>query len=171
MPDTATAATPRFTEHGTMTISLQAITEDNFDAIIELELLPTQQDYLASNAYSIAQASFYRDTFHTRAIYCDDKPIGFLMYVSLADEGQPGEYAIYRFMVDSREQGKGYGRRAIGLVLEEIRARPDATVIQICYWPANPVAKSFYASLGFVETGLDDDGEMYAEIRPAPPPQ
>ncbi|MDM5177091.1 GNAT family N-acetyltransferase [Massilia sp. DJPM01] len=148
-----------------MTITLQAVTEDNFDAIIELPLLPQQQDYLASNAYSIAQASFYRDSFFTRAIYLDDKPIGFLMYVSLADDGQPGAYAIYRFMVDSGEQGKGYGRRAIGLVLDEIRSRPDATVIQICYWPANPTAKNFYASLGFVETGLDEEGEMYAEIR------
>ncbi|NHZ64364.1 GNAT family N-acetyltransferase [Massilia genomosp. 1] len=148
-----------------MTITLQAVTEDNFDTLIELPLLPEQQDYLASNAYSIAQASFYPDSFFTRAIYLDDKPIGFLMYVSLADEGQPGEYAIYRFMIDSGEQGKGYGRRAIGLALDEIRSRPDAKVIQICYWPSNPVAKDFYASLGFVETGLDEQGEMYAQIR------
>ncbi|CUI04269.1 GNAT family N-acetyltransferase [Massilia antarctica] len=148
-----------------MTITLQAVTEDNFDTIVELPLLPEQQDYLASNAYSIAQASFYPDSFFTRAIYLDDKPIGFLMYVSLADEGEPGAYAIYRFMVDSGEQGKGYGRRAIGLVLDEIRSRPDATVIQICYWPTNQTAKDFYASLGFVETGLDEEGEMYAEIR------
>lgn len=148
-----------------MTITLQAVTEHNFDAIIELPLLPEQQDYLASNAYSIAQASFYPDSFFTRAIYAGDKPIGFLMYVSLADEGQPGEYAIYRFMIDSGEQGKGYGRRAIGLALDEIRNRPDARVIHICYWPSNPVAKDFYASLGFVETGLDEQGEMVAEIR------
>jgi diamine N-acetyltransferase len=148
-----------------MTITLQAVTEHNFDAIVELPLLPEQQDYLASNAYSIAQASFYPDSFFTRAIYLDDKPVGFLMYVSLADEGQPGEYAIYRFMIDSGEQGKGYGRRAISLALDEIRSRPDAKVIQICYWPNNPVAKDFYASLGFVETGLDEEGEMYAEIR------
>lgn len=148
-----------------MTITLQAVTEHNFDAIIDLPLLPEQQDYLASNAYSIAQASFYPDSFFTRAIYLDDKPIGFLMYVSLADEGQPGEYAIYRFMIDSGMQGKGHGRRAISLALDEIRSRPDARVIQICYWPSNPVAKDFYASLGFVETGLDEEGEMYAEIR------
>ena len=148
-----------------MTITLQTVTEDNFDAIIELPLLPEQQDYLASNAYSIAQASFYPDSFFTRAIYADDKPIGFLMYVSLADEGQPGEYAIYRFMIESRLQRKGYGRRALGLALDEIRSRPDARVIHICYWPSNPVAKVFYASFGFVETGLDEEGEMVAEIR------
>ncbi|UOD28000.1 GNAT family N-acetyltransferase [Massilia violaceinigra] len=148
-----------------MTITLQAVTEHNFDAIIELPLLPEQQDYLASNAYSIAQASFYPGSFFTRAIYADDKPIGFLMYVSLADEGQPGEYAIYRFMIDSGLQRKGYGRRALALALDEIRSRPDASVIHICYWPTNPVAKDFYASFGFVETGLDDQGEMVAEIR------
>lgn len=146
-------------------INLRSVTENNFDEITELELLKHQEDYLASNAYSIAQASFNPDSFHTRAIYNDDVVIGFLMYVSLHEEGKSGEYAIYRFMVDHRHQGKGYGRRAMELVLDEIRNISDATRILICYSPANPVARNFYSSFGFVETELDEDGEMYAEIR------
>ncbi len=148
-----------------MTITLQAVTEHNFDAIIELPLLPEQQDYLASNAYSIAQASFYPDSFFTRAIYLDDTPVGFMLYASNDDDGKPDEYSIFRFMIASGEQSKGYGRRAIELLLDEIRNRPGAAAIHICYVPGNPIAKTFYGSLGFVETGLDEDGEMIAQIR------
>lgn len=146
-----------------MNVSLRPVTKHNFADVIDLPLLAHQVDYLASNAYSIAEASFYPH-YRTRAIYSDDTLIGFLMYVSLAEEGDPGEFALYRFMVDHRQQGKGYGRRALELALQEIAAHGDVKCVWICYWPNNPAAKKFYASLGFVETELDENGEMYAKI-------
>ncbi|PHV07164.1 GNAT family N-acetyltransferase [Janthinobacterium sp. BJB412] len=143
-------------------VRLAAVTEENFEDIIELPLLKHQEDYLASNAYSIAQASFYPD-FQARAIYAGAELVGFLMYDRQSND-RVGEYGIYRFMVDHRRQGKGIGRRAMELVLAEIRACADVARITICYHPENPVAKDFYASFGFVEVGLDDDHEMIAEI-------
>ena len=131
-----------------MTISLRAVTADNFDIISELPLLPEQRDYLASNDYSMAQASFHPATMHTRAVYCDEDVIGFLMFVSPDEEDPPGYYQIWRFMVDHRRQGQGLGRAALGLALAEIRARPDARSIEICYKPGNANAKQFYASMG-----------------------
>ena len=47
---------------------------------------------------------------------------------------------------------------------KEIRACPDARRITICYKPDNATARKFYASLGFVETNIDELGEMIAEI-------
>jgi hypothetical protein len=41
----------------------------------------------------------------------------------------------------------------------------DVRSIWICSWPNNPDARDFYASFGFVETELDEDGEMYAQIK------
>lgn len=147
-----------------MTITVRPITEENWDLACDLELLKYQEDYIASNSYSIAQASFYPN-FHTRAIYKDEEVIGFLMYVSMEEEGQaPGSYAIYRFMVDHRHQGKGHGRSAFGLALEEIAARPGAKTISITYKPDNAVAKNLYASFGFAETCIDAGGEMNALI-------
>jgi diamine N-acetyltransferase len=150
-----------------MNVSLRTITKDNFAAVIDLALLEHQEDHLASNAYSIAEASFYPD-YSTRAVYQDEELVGFLMYASLAGQGDPGEYAIYRLMIDHRHQGKGYGRRAIELALAEIRAYGGVTRIWICYWPGNPTARQFYASVGFVETELDETGEMYAQISFSP---
>ena len=141
-----------------MSISLRAVTADNFETISELPLLPQQRDYLASNDFSIAQASFYPATMHTRAVYWNEEVIGFLMFVSPDDDDPPGHYQVWRFMIDHRRQGKGHGRAALALALAEIRTRPDARSIEICYKAGNANAKQFYASVGFVETGLDADG-------------
>ena len=144
-------------------VSLRAVTADNFDQLTKLPLLDHQVDFLDSNAYSIAEASFYPH-YHTRAIYDGEQAVGFLMFVSLAEEGDPGEYSIYRFMVDHRRQGLGLGRRALALLLDEIKALPGAAGVWICYSPVNPTARAFYASAGFVETELDENGEMWAYI-------
>jgi diamine N-acetyltransferase len=148
-------------------ITLQDITEDNFEDFMEMELPEHQRDLLASNAYSIAQSRFYPD-YIPRAVYCDGKPAGFLLYDRRADDVE-GDYAIYRFMVDHAQQGRGIGRRAMELLLAELRARDDVRRITICYHTRNERAQAFYASFGFVETGIDERGEMVAELRVATP--
>jgi diamine N-acetyltransferase len=144
-------------------VTLQAVTIDNFEALMDMALPPEQAACLASNAYSIAQSHYYPD-WRARAIYCDGVPAGFALY-DVAGDGEAGRYAIYRLMVDHPRQRQGIGRRAMALLLAEIRAFPDARRITICYQPGNATAQRFYASLGFVETGIDERGEMVAEIR------
>ncbi|NRR33041.1 GNAT family N-acetyltransferase [Oxalobacteraceae bacterium] len=144
------------------TVTLEEITEANFEAVMEMELPEHQRDLLASNAYSIAQSKFYPD-FIPRAIHHDGKLAGFLLYDRQADD-EPGHYGIYRFMIDYPLQSKGIGRRAMELVLAEIKAQPDAKRITICYHSRNELAKTFYQSFGFQEVGPDESGEMIAEI-------
>ncbi|QGZ39472.1 diamine N-acetyltransferase [Pseudoduganella flava] len=147
-----------------MPITLRPITRQNFDAVTDLELLDHQRAWVASNSYSIAQASFYPN-MRARAIYAGDELVGFVMDVALEEFGDPGEYGIWRLMVDRRHQGKGYGRAALDIVLDELRARPDARKIWISYKPDNRQAQALYASLGFVETGFDEeDGETQAVL-------
>jgi diamine N-acetyltransferase len=144
-------------------VILRDITEENFEDFMEMELPEHQRDLLASNAYSIAQSRFYPD-YIPRAIYCDGAPAGFLLYDRRADDVD-GDYAIYRFMVDHPRQGQGIGRRAMALLLAELRAQPDLRRITICYHARNERARDFYAGFGFVETGVDTRGEMVAELR------
>lgn len=146
-----------------MNVTLEPVTIDNFEALMDMELPPDQARYLASNAYSIAQAHYYPD-WRPRAIYCDGGPAGFALY-DVRGNDETGHYAIYRLMVDHPRQNQGIGRRALALLLAEVRAFPDARRITICYKPDNVTARRFYASLGFVETGIDEIGEMIAEIR------
>lgn len=143
-------------------VTLRDIDGYNFESFMDMELPEHQRDFLASNAYSIAQSKFY-DDYIARGIYCNDEPTGFLLY-DRASNNIPGEYGIYRFMIDYPQQGKGIGRRAMALLLEELKAKPDAHLITICYKPDNVEAQRFYRSFGFAETGLDEIGEMIAVI-------
>lgn len=146
-----------------MQVTLAPVTIDNFEALMDMELPPEQASYLASNAYSIAQSHYYPD-YQPRAIYVDGVPAGFALY-DIAGDGEAGHYAIYRLMVDHARQHQGIGRAAMALLLAEIRACADVRRITICYQPGNGNARRFYASMGFVETGIDARDEMVAEIR------
>lgn len=146
----------------THNIALREVTIDNLNDVVDLPLLAHQKDYLASNTYSIAQSKF-DPHYQPRAIYCDEVVVGFLMYHT-QDCGVPHQVGIHRFMVDHRQQGKGIGRRALELTLHEIRQIPQVQRITIYYVPENQSAQQFYASFGFQETGIDEDGEMIAVI-------
>jgi len=144
-------------------VTLQDVTADNRSAVADLALDPEQEDLVASNAYSLAEARFDPGA-RPRAVYAGKRVVGFLMYdVGEADD-EPREAQIYRFMIDRRHQGKGYGRAALGKALDEIRAIPEVRKVSIGYMPENPITKAFYASFGFVEVGLDEDGEMILEL-------
>ncbi|TQV81537.1 GNAT family N-acetyltransferase [Aliikangiella coralliicola] len=144
-------------------VSLTDVTVDNFDDVVDLEVLEDQKDYVADNTYSLAESKYY-PSYQPRAITYENKVVGFLMYESMESENKPNEYDIFRLMIDHRYQGKGIGRQAMKLLLDEINRNENVERITICYEPKNPVAKGFYASFGFKEIGIDDDGEMIAEI-------
>jgi diamine N-acetyltransferase len=144
-------------------VRLRGVTADNWEDVVDLEVLDRQRDFVASNAYSLAESKF-DPTARPRAVYAGRRVVGFLMYDSLASEGRPHDYSIYRFMIDKDQQGKGYGRSAIARAIDEIKQDdPQADRITVCYMPDNPVSK-LYRGLGFKEIGLDEDGEMVAEL-------
>lgn len=150
-----------------MKISLRAVTLENLDDVVDLRLLDHQREYLASNSYSIAEASL-NPTLRTHAIYGDERVIGFVLYCTEEKgESESGIYGIWRLMVDAEVQGRGYGRQALELVLREICSGDAVRRIHICYKPDNDAAKRFYASLGFEEVGIEaETGEMDAVVTP-----
>ncbi len=142
-----------------VSVVLEPVSDRNRRAILALELLPGQQDFVASNADSLEEAGEDGDAV-PRAIVADGRVVGFLMY----DASNDDEANIYRFMIDRREQGRGLGRAGIAAALGEIAGLMHVRKVSICYEPANTAAKQLYASFGFVEQGLDEDGEMIAEL-------
>jgi diamine N-acetyltransferase len=144
-------------------VRLKKVTADNWEAVVELELDTDQQDLVASNLYSVAESQFDPDA-RPRAVYAGRRAVGFLMY-DVQSRGKSREASIYRFMIDRKHQGRGYGRAALGEALKEISAIPRIKRVSIRYMPNNPVAKPFYASFGFREVGRDRDGEVIAELK------
>jgi diamine N-acetyltransferase len=144
-------------------VRLEDVTTANWRAVVKLELEEAQKELLASNLYSLAESKFDSNA-RPRAVYAGKRVVGFLMYDVPNADDDDRVATIYRFMIDRRHQGKGYGRAALTKALEEIKAVPGIKTISICYMPENSVAKQFYGSLGFVEVGRDEDGEVIAEL-------
>jgi diamine N-acetyltransferase len=145
-------------------VRLAEVTADNWWAVVRLRLAPDQEDLVASNVYSLAESKFDPDA-RPRAVYAGKRVVGFLMYDVSRGKGKSRKASIYRFMIDRKHQGKGYGRAALKQALDEIKQVPGIKKVTISYVPRNPVAKPFYGSFGFVEAGLDEDGEMIAELK------
>lgn len=145
---------------GDPSVALEPVGKGNRAAILALELLPEQRGFVASNAESLAEARHDREAI-ARAVVADGRVVGFLMYSAPEHED---EAIIYRFMIDRREQGRGFGRAAVARVLEEIAGLCRIRRVSICYEPENAAARRLVASLGFVDKGLDEDGEMIAVL-------
>ncbi|MBR5731255.1 MAG: GNAT family N-acetyltransferase, partial [Firmicutes bacterium] len=91
-------------------------------------------------------------------IYCGKKAVGFLMisYHCVWRENldfAKNSYYIWRFMIDKRYQGNGFGREAMMLALDFIRTFPagEAKYCWLSYEPGNEAARKLYLSLGFEE--------------------
>ena len=136
-------------------VSLREVTADTLRSILRLKVSPQQEQFVADNATSIAQAHFEPKAWF-RAIYADETPVGFVM---LYDDTEKPEYFLWRYMIDSRYQGLGFGRQALLQVIDHVRGRPGATEMLLSYVPAEGSPEPFYAGLGFVNTGEIEDGE------------
>lgn len=136
-------------------VTLREVTAETVRTICELQVRPGQEVFVAHNAVSIAQAHFEPKAWF-RAVYADAEPVGFVM---LSLDPTAAEYWIWRFMIDARHQGKGYGRAALELVIDHVRRQPRAREIRLSYVPASGSPEVFYRQAGFVPTGEVIDGE------------
>lgn len=143
-----------------MTVRLEPVSKANWLEAARLKVAEDQKEFVASNAFSIAEASFY--PFSIRAIYDDDTMVGFAMYGY--DDEEYGGYAIIRLMVDERYQRKGYGRAAMQLMIEELKAKPDCKAIFLSLVPENESARALYVSMGFEPDGRIIDEEVVYKL-------
>ena len=142
-----------------MSVELREITGETVRAICKLEVSENQRGYVAPNAESIAEAHFQPKSWF-RAIYADDRPAGFV----LTYEDPEGEgYHLWRFMVDSRHQRLGVGRRAMELLLERWRGL-GAPAGSLSVVEGNDAAIAFYESLGFQLTGEREGAELVMRL-------
>jgi diamine N-acetyltransferase len=143
-------------------ISLREIREETLRPILRLKVAPQQEQYVASNAVSIAQAYFHRDNAWFRGIYANETPVGFLM---LDDRPNEASYFLWRFMIDVRYQKFGFGKRAVELLIEHVKTRPNAKELGVSCVPEGDGSPCpFYEKLGFVYTGEKDEDELVMKL-------
>jgi diamine N-acetyltransferase len=145
------------TELADAPVTLREITRTTLHDILKLKVSPDQEQNVAPNAVSIAEAHFYPELAWFRAIYAGETPVGFLM---LADDPAAGSYFLWRLMIDTGYQGRGYGRRALELLCDHVRTRPGATALETSVHPGPSGPGLFYEKLGFAYTGEINEGEL-----------
>lgn len=139
-------------------INFRQITEENFDAIIQMKR-PDAEGFVASNSVSLAQAWLYRDNgdVFPCAIYNDDTPVGFLL---LEEDTEENKLMLWRIMFPPEHTGKGYGTAAIRLLIALARESGRYQAIYLDCAPANTVAMHLYKKLGFRATGDINHGDV-----------
>ena len=137
-----------------MNIRLKTINENNWRECVSLKVMDDQEKFVATNENSLALAYAHKE-MEPRGIYDDDIMVGFLMFAKDPDDGL---YYINRFMIDKRYQGKGFGRKALKILIEELKVR-GADTIDVIHKPDNANAIRLYRDLGFKPTDdkLDDN--------------
>ncbi len=145
-------------------ISLRAITEDNFDAIVQMKR-PDGENFVASNAYSLAQCWLYRDDgdVFPCAVYHNEEPVGFLL---LEEDMEEQELIIWRIMFPEEYANKGYGGEVIRKVIELARESRKYDKLTLICKPDNLRARHLYDRLGFLPTGkiFYGEDEMMLEL-------
>ncbi|PCJ15006.1 MAG: spermidine acetyltransferase [Candidatus Cloacimonadota bacterium] len=143
-----------------MIIQLKKINKDNWQSALKLEISQDHKSFVAPNLYSIAEAQFYPD-MHVYGIYNNQVMVGLTMYgTSKYPENDKIDERcwIWRLMIGQNHRQKGYGRQALKLIIEDIKSQ-GLDVLLLSTEPENIKAISLYKSLGFLPTGIVEDGE------------
>jgi len=160
-------------------IELRKISITDSDMVrecIELDVAPEQRAFVAHNAKSLGEAYACNKRGYgcatPCAIYADGTMVGFIMYEFVKEEDHGDTYSgdayyLWRFMIDQKHQGKGYGKQALAQAIDEVKKMPNgkAEYFYTGYEPENTDAKKLYESLGFVETGQVVDDEIVARLK------
>ena len=141
-------------------VTLREVTKETVWPVMDLEVAEDQGHLVAPNSMSIAEAYFEPKAWF-RAICADDEPVGFIM---LYDDSDTPKYYLWRMMLAEGQQRKGYGKRAMDLLVEYVRTRPNATEIIVGSIPGEGSPQPFYEKFGFVATGEVKDGEVMLRL-------
>lgn len=149
---------------GFMNIYFKNITEENLKECINLKISNEQEKYLPHTNETSVNESKVNSQWIPLGIYKDDNMVGFAMYGQ--DDEETNCICLIRFMIDKKYQGKGYGRYALGLLLDRIQKESVCEKIYLSFHPESIVAKKLYLSFGFKQfiTGLEADDEIFYEL-------
>ena len=171
-------------------IQLKKVDWDNYEDVIKLHVTKKQEFFVADNDESLIHAFLAMsegEPVFAFAIYNDDTPVGFIQMGYDDDwsgeeredwlnsdtykeyEGKP-YYYIWRFMIDKKYQGQGFGRESFKQTLDFIKTFPcgKAEYILLSYEPSNELGRKLYGSFGFKEVFkeyLHDDDEVSAMLK------
>ena len=154
-------------------VELCPITEENMEECVNLDVKEEQQDFIAENICSLAEAYVAMTSGSTVPMpYGVVDPesgvmVGFLMlgYCEEGDEdlAEPF-YCVWRIMTDANCQEMGYGKAALEKALELVKERPLGEAAKFCaaYTADNAAAAALFAGIGMEAGAADENGNVLA---------
>ena len=100
-----------------MAVALIPVTAENVESVCDLAVHEGQRLFVAPAARTVAEAKCHEPGAFLRAIAVDRRPVGVLW----VQTDEPVPYLV-RFMIDAAWQGRAIGRRAVALLIDELRA-------------------------------------------------
>ena len=141
-------------------VTLREITGDNYDECLALQVRDDQKEFVASNMKSLAEAWVFYAVARPFAIYNDDTMVGFLMVDTDPNLVDSNDLCfLWRFMIDAKYQGRGYGKAAMQEVLNYVKTNFNPKTFETSVTPGNDAAEMLYRSFGFVPNGEYVEGE------------
>jgi diamine N-acetyltransferase len=144
-------------------VTLREVTDENRHAVLAVRVAPGQKRFVGTVAGALMDAQEITEGKPWyRAIYADDQPVGFVMLSWNVTPEPPriGPWFLWKLLVDERHQRRGYGREAVRLVADIVRANGAAELLTSCV-QGDGGPEPFYQRIGFSPTGeLDENGEI-----------
>jgi diamine N-acetyltransferase len=140
---------------------LEEITAANLDAALGIRVHPDQEHAVAPVVKSLAEAYVHPGVAWPRLIVDGNRPVGFLMAFLDIDWHQDGSVirsGLWRLNITAGEQGRGYGRFAVGAVAAEIHRR-GGKEMYATWHPGPDGPEGFYLGLGFRTNGETSGGQ------------
>ncbi|MFI9017449.1 GNAT family N-acetyltransferase [Streptomyces griseus] len=141
-------------------VILRDVDADNWRAVADSAPRDDQRDWVPALAARYLVLTGREDTWTSLAVCAGDEVTGHLMWARDED----GSHWIGGMLIDAAHQGAGIGRAAVRTLASWLFAREDGTAVRLSYAPENLAAAHLYASLGFRPTGVEEDGEVVAEL-------
>ena len=121
-------------------IEMKLVDESSFQAVLDLKISEADE-----------RARFVAPN--------DKQVVGFLLLEIDEDEA---EYFIWRIMIGQQYQGRGYGRKALEVLIKEAQMDRVCSHIVADYVVGNEKMKYLLTSLGFQETGFIEENNEVA---------
>ncbi len=122
---------------------------DNETGRTDLEVSAEQKNYVCTSVVMLARAWLHRK-LRPRVfnVYDDETAVGMGMYL---DAPEKNAYDFCQIFIDKHYQGKGYGKAAVGLVLDAMRKEGKYQKVSMCYVEGNDASRKLFEQFGFVE--------------------
>ncbi|MGO1073803.1 GNAT family N-acetyltransferase [Lysobacter sp. CA199] len=127
-------------------------------AVRALQVAPEQLQFVGDTAYNLDQTRLDPNS-EAMAVLAGERVVGFyrLDFSVAAIAGRPlGEPSVglRAYVIDRREQGRGYGSAAMLACAEDLRRRyPDRRLLALTVNVRNRSAYGAYLKAGFADTG------------------